>query len=191
MIEIPPKPPVKSPSAVSSVANSGRAWHQLEASAVLAKLGTVATYGLDKTLAAERLERDGPNALLEAGIKSPWPILLEQFTGTMVLVLILAAVVSMLLGEVTDAIAILVIVVLNAALGFSQEFRAEQAMAALRQLSSPTVRLQRGGNLHDHPAGDLVAGDIVLLEAGNLVPGQQHFNSRQSDKTGESAEANP
>ena len=184
MIETPFKSPVKSSvksaSAIMSVANSGQVWHQLEASAVLASLETVAAYGLDETVAAERLERDGPNALHEAGIKSPWLILLEQFTGTMVLVLILAAVVSMVLGEVTDAIAILVIVILNAALGFSQEFRAEQAMAALRQLSSPTVRLRRGGNLHDHPGGDLVAGDIVLLEAGNLVPGQRHFNSRQS-----------
>jgi P-type Ca2+ transporter type 2C len=180
------------PSPVPSVANSDQTWHQLEVNAVLAKLETDQTYGLDETVAAERLERDGPNALIEAGVKSPWLILLEQFTGTMVLVLILAAVVSIVLGEVTDAIAILVIVVLNAALGFSQEFRAEQAMAALRQLSSPTVRLRRGGKLHEHPAGDLVAGDIVLLEAGNLVSADGrlleavNLRIQESSLTGES-----
>jgi P-type Ca2+ transporter type 2C len=180
------------PQAIATVMQAGQAWHQLEVNAVLAKLETDAIYGLDETVAAERLERDGANALIEAGIKSPWLILLEQFTGTMVLVLILAAVVSIVLGEVTDAIAILVIVVLNAALGFSQEFRAEQAMAALRQLSSPTVRLRRGGNLHELPAGDLVAGDIVLLEAGNLVSADgrlleaANLRIQESSLTGES-----
>ena len=182
----------KPSSPVSTATNSGQTWHQLEANAVLVKLRTDASYGLDETVAAERLEHDGPNALVEAGIKSPWLILLEQFTGTMVLVLILAAVASIVLGEVTDAIAILVIVVLNAALGFSQEFRAEQAMAALRQLSSPTVRLRRGGHLHERPAGDLVAGDIVLLEAGNLVSADgrlleaANLRIQESSLTGES-----
>jgi P-type Ca2+ transporter type 2C len=187
MIEAPNKP-----SQISAGVANAQAWHQLEANAVLAKLETDATYGLDETVAAERLEQDGANALVEAGIKSPWLILLEQFTGTMVLVLIVAAIVSMVLGEVTDAIAILVIVVLNAALGFSQEFRAEQAMAALRQLSSPTVRLRRCGNLHERPAGDLVAGDIVLLEAGNLVSADgrlleaANLRIQESSLTGES-----
>jgi P-type Ca2+ transporter type 2C len=185
----------KPSSPVSTTTSSGHTWHQLEVNAVLAKLETDATYGLDETVAAERLERDGPNALIEAGVKSPWLILLEQFTGTMVLVLILAAVVSIVLGEVTDAIAILVIVILNAALGFSQEFRAEQAMAALRQLSSPTVRLRRGGKLHERPAGDLVAGDIVLLEAGNLVSADgrlleaANLRVQESSLTGESVPA--
>jgi P-type Ca2+ transporter type 2C len=187
MIDSPTKP-----RAVAPVPNAGQTWHQLEVNAVLAKLETDATYGLDETVAAERLEQDGANVLVEAGIKNPWLILLEQFTGTMVLVLIVAAAVSIVLGEVTDAIAILVIVVLNAALGFSQEFRAEQAMAALRELSSPTVRLRRGGNLHERPAGDLVAGDIVLLEAGNLVSADgrlleaANLRIQESSLTGES-----
>jgi Ca2+-transporting ATPase len=136
----------------------------------LARLETDQDYGLDETVAAERLERDGPNELVESGTKSPWRILLEQFLDTMVIVLIVAALVSMVLGEVKDAIAILVIVVLNAILGFTQEYRAERAMAALKQLSSPTVRLRRGGEVRERPARDLVVGDIVLLEAGSLVP---------------------
>ncbi len=144
-------------------------WHTLEAEVVLTQLETDRQYGLDATVAAERLEKDGANELIEAGIKSPWRILLEQFTGTMVMVLIVAAGVSIALGEIQDSIAILVIVVLNAILGFSQEYRAEQAMAALKQLSNPIARLRRGGELIERPAHDLVVGDIVLLEAGNVV----------------------
>ncbi len=137
---------------------------------MLNQLETDQDYGLDETTAAERLERDGPNELLTTGLKSPYRILLEQFLDTMVIVLIVAALVSMVLGEVKDAIAIFVIVVLNAILGFTQEYRAERAMAALKQLSSPTVRLRRGGEVRERPARELVVGDIVLLEAGSLVP---------------------
>jgi len=144
-------------------------WHSLEAAAVLKQFESDQTHGLTDAVAAQHLERDGPNELIEAGIKSPWMILLEQFTGTMVIVLIVAAAVSLALGEYVDAIAIFVIVILNAALGFTQEFRAEKAMAALKQLSSPTVHLKRGGQALELPARDLVAGDIVTLEAGNLV----------------------
>ena len=136
---------------------------------MLAKLETNQTTGLTGAVAAQNLERDGPNELLEAGSKSLWLILLEQFTGTMVIVLIVAAVVSLALGEYVEAIAILVIVILNALLGFTQEYRAEKAMAALKQLSSPNVQVKRDGQVLKLPARDLVAGDIVTLEAGNLV----------------------
>ena len=117
-----------------------------------------------------RLSRYGPNELVERGGRSPWRILLEQLTGTLVLILIVAAVVSALVGDVKDAVAILAIVVLNAILGFVQEYRAEQAMAALKKLAVPLVRVRRAGQVAEVPAHDLVPGDIVLLEAGNLVP---------------------
>lgn len=156
-------------SLVSATPNDVPAWHSLEVAAVLAKLETDQTHGLTDAVAAQHLERDGPNELIEAGIKSPWLILLEQFTGTMTMVLIIAAIVSLALGEYVDAIAITVIVILNAALGFTQENRAEKAMAALKQLSSPTVHVRRGGQALELPARDLVAGDVVTLEAGNLV----------------------
>ena len=136
---------------------------------MLAKLETDQTHGLTDAVAAQRFDHDGPNELIEAGIKSPWLILLEQFIGTMTIVLIVAAVVSLALGEYVDAIAILIIVILNALLGFTQENRAEKAMAALKQLSSPTVKLRRGGRTLELPASELVAGDIVTLQAGNLV----------------------
>ena len=153
----------------SATPNDVPAWHSLEVAAILEQLETNQTTGLTGPVAAQHLERDGPNELLEAGVKSPWLILLEQFTGTMVIVLIVAAVVSLLLGEYVEAIAILVIVILNALLGFTQEYRAEKAMAALKQLSSPNVQVKRDGQVLKLPARDLVAGDIVTLEAGNLV----------------------
>ncbi len=117
-----------------------------------------------------RLSRYGPNELVERGGRSPWRILLEQLTGTLVLILIVAAVVSALVGDIKDAVAILAIVVLNAILGFVQEYRAEQAMAALKKLAVPLVRVRRAGQVAEVPAHDLVPGDIVLLEAGNLAP---------------------
>jgi Ca2+-transporting ATPase len=116
------------------------------------------------------LDEHGPNELVERGLKSSWRILLEQFTGLLVIILIVAAVVSVVLGDWKDATAILAIVLLNAALGFSQEFRAEKAMAALKQLAVPTVRVRRDGHVVEILALDLVPGDVVLLETGALVP---------------------
>ncbi len=95
---------------------------------------------------------------------------LEQFTDFMILVLIAAAVISGIIGEASDAVAIIVIVLLNAALGFSQEYRAEKAIAALRKMASANAVALRGGGHHTVSAADLVPGDIVLLEAGNVVP---------------------
>ena len=98
--------------------------------------------------------------------KSLW----EQLTGTMVVILIISAVITFFLREYTDAIAILVIVILNTILGFSQEYRAEQAMAALKKMAVPKVRVRRDGRVTEVRAQELVPGDIVFLEAGNSVP---------------------
>nr|HMN31061.1 cation-transporting P-type ATPase [Caldilineaceae bacterium] len=145
-------------------------WHQLDAAATVQQLGVNPTTGLDDSEAARRLAEYGPNELVERGAKNPWKILWEQLTSTLVLVLIAAAVISGLLGDVEDTVAILAIVVLNAVLGFRQEYRAEQAMAALKRLAVPVVRVRRGGHVRELSARDLVPGDLVLLEAGNLVP---------------------
>ncbi len=112
----------------------------------------------------------GPNELVERGIKSPWAILLEQFTGIMVVILIISAVVSVILGETIDALVIMIIVVLNAILGFTQEYQAEQAMAALKRMAVPHVRVRRDGHLQEITARELVPGDIIQLETGNTVP---------------------
>jgi Ca2+-transporting ATPase len=88
----------------------------------------------------------------------------------MIVILIVAALASALLGDYEDAIAIAIIVVLNAALGFGQEYRAERAMAALQHLSAPRVKVRREDRVREISARELVPGDVVLLEAGNLVP---------------------
>jgi Ca2+-transporting ATPase len=126
--------------------------------------------GLAAAEAAVRLKADGPNELEERRGKGPLGMLWEQFTETMVLILIAAAAISAFLGKGTETIAILAIVVLFAVLGFIQEYRAERAMAALRQMAAPAVRVRRDGRVSEIPARELVAGDIVLLEAGNSVP---------------------
>ncbi len=144
-------------------------WHQLQVEEVLAKLNS-GPIGLSSGEAAERLASNGPNQLVERGSKSPWLILWEQLTAVMMLILIVAAIISAAMGDTKDAVVILVIVVLNAVLGFSQEYRAEKAMAALKRLAVPKVRVRRDNAVIEVPALGLVTGDIVLLEAGNIVP---------------------
>jgi P-type Ca2+ transporter type 2C len=145
------------------------AWHQLDAAAALGQLGTTEA-GLQSGDAAAKLAQVGPNELVESGSKSPWRILWEQFTATMVLVLIVAAVLYAAVSGIADALPIIAIVVLFALLGFVQEYRAERAMAALKKLAVPSVRVRRDGRVGEISARDLVPGDIVLLEAGNVVP---------------------
>jgi Ca2+-transporting ATPase len=144
-------------------------WHQLDLPSVLRELRTDQFAGLTEEEVSRRLEEYGRNELVGSGIKNPWLILWEQLTALMMVILIIAGVVSALLGDYKDAIAIGAIVVLNAILGFSQEYRAEKAMAALRKLAVPTVRVRRGGEVQEVSAMVLVPGDVVLLEAGNLV----------------------
>lgn len=149
---------------------SQNSWYKLEPAEILTQLGADATAGLTEAEASRRLAERGPNELIERGAKSPWRILWEQFTATMVIILILAAVIAGALGELKDTIAILSIVVLFGLLGFIQEYRAEKAMAALKKLAVPNVRVTRDGQVRETSARDLAPGDIILLEAGNMVP---------------------
>ncbi len=126
--------------------------------------------GLSAAEAASRLAAHGPNELLETIARPAWRMLLAQFIEPLILILVGAAGLSFLLGDVTEGAAILSIVILFGVLGFIQEYRAEKAMAALRQLACPTVRVRRNGELREVPARDLVRGDVVLLETGNIVP---------------------
>lgn len=145
-------------------------WYAVEPQEIFTRLESEAERGLSQAEAARRLSEHGPNELVERGAKTPFQILLEQFKETMVVILILAAIISAALGEFTDAIVVMVVVVLNALLGFRQEYQAEQAMAALKKLAVPTVRVRREGHVKEVSSRDLIPGDIVLLEAGNLVP---------------------
>jgi Ca2+-transporting ATPase len=144
-------------------------WHALSAADALAALDARAG-GLSASEAAQRLARDGPNALPEARARGPVAIFVAQFADFMIGVLLFAAGVAFVIGEGIEAAAILAIVVLNAILGFVQEWRAEQAMAALRSLAAPHAHVLRDGVHLDVPARDLVVGDIVWLEAGARVP---------------------
>ncbi len=167
-------------------------WYQMEKEQILALLEVDSQKGLSNEEVGIRKERYGSNELVDRGIKSPWKILFEQLSGLMIIILIIAAAISMLLGETIDAIAILVIVVLNAILGFSQEYRAEKAMAALKKLSVPRVRVRRAGKVIELPAQELLPGDIVLIEAGNAIPADgslitsSNLRIQESVLTGES-----
>jgi magnesium-transporting ATPase (P-type) len=145
-------------------------WHTLDAAEALSRLGSDAGRGLSQADVERQLREYGPNALVERGAKSPWLILRDQLTSVMVIVLIVAGVISVLLKEYADAAAILAIVILNAALGFFQEHRAERAMQALRRLAVPVVKVRRDGRVQEVSAQTLVPGDLVLLEAGSHVP---------------------
>jgi Ca2+-transporting ATPase len=145
-------------------------WHRMEVSEVGRQLDVPIEGGLASDAVAVRREKEGWNELIDRGGKNPWGILWEQLTATMVVILIIAAGISAILKDFKDAIAILAIVLLNTILGFTQEFRAEKAMAALKKLATPTVKVKRDGGVHEISSRELVPGDIVLLEAGSLVP---------------------
>jgi Ca2+-transporting ATPase len=145
-------------------------WYQRSASQVLQELGSDPDVGLSDTESQRRLHTYGANALVEHPPKPVWKILWEQFTSTSVLVLIVAAFVSAILGDYRDAGAILAIVTFNALLGFSQEYQASQAFAALKKLVVPQMQVCRSGQWQKLPARQLVPGDLIRLEAGDIVP---------------------
>ncbi|MEZ5411652.1 MAG: cation-translocating P-type ATPase [Acidimicrobiales bacterium] len=167
-------------------APSDVAWHHLDAEAALEATES-GPAGLDEAEAARRLDRHGPNELVEKGATGPLRLLWEQLTAVMVLILIGAAALSLVLGKFLEAGAIGAIVVLFALLGFLQEYRAEKAIAALRRMAVPNVRVVRGGQPIDLPAIDLVPGDLVVLEAGNVVPADLRLVETASLRIQESA----
>ncbi|MFX3633348.1 MAG: calcium-translocating P-type ATPase, SERCA-type [Candidatus Pristimantibacillus sp.] len=145
-------------------------WHQLGTSELAEALGSSPEQGLSAAEAAERLAQKGRNELSEGKRISPIMLLLNQFKDFMVLVLMGATLISGLLGEYLDAITIVAIIVINAVLGFVQEFRAEKSLYALRELSAPSAKVLRGGEHLEIAAKELVTGDIVLLESGDRIP---------------------
>ena len=145
-------------------------WHTIETNAALNELASSSETGLTSAQVEESKKKHGANELIERGGRTPWQILWEQITATMVLILIAAAVVAGLLGDTKNTIAILSIVALYALLGFIQEYRAEQAIAALKKMSVPNVRVIRDGKMQELSARELVPGDIIQLETGNVIP---------------------
>jgi len=145
-------------------------WHQRETQELLTEQLVDPAQGLSQAEVTLRLARFGPNELHSQTRRGPWRLLLAQFTDFMVLVLLVAAVVSGLIGDLIDTLAILVIVLLNAVIGFVQSWRADRAMAALQVLATAQASVLRDGQVQTVPSPALVPGDIVLLEAGNQVP---------------------
>ena len=162
-------PDIASPAIASPGIGLG-AWHTLPPETVAARLGVDPARGLGAAEAAARLARHGANAI-ERRARRGWPqMLAAQFTDFMILLLIAAAILSGVIGELQDALVILLIVVVNAIIGFVQEWRAERAMAALQRMAAATAAVLRDGQAASVPAAALVPGDVVLVEAGNVVP---------------------
>ena len=145
-------------------------WHALHSEEVLSTLKTSLKSGLTSEKAAERLKQYGPNQLQEAARPTFLKVVIHQLNNFIVILLIVAAAISALLGDWIEASVILAIVILNAVLGVIQERRAEEALAALRKLAAPEALVLRDGHRIPLPAHVLVPGDIVFLEAGNYIP---------------------
>ncbi|ABA21523.1 ATPase, E1-E2 type [Trichormus variabilis ATCC 29413] len=162
-------------------------WYQLDVAEVLHRLGSEASWGLSTPEASHRLEKYGFNELIEPGLKQSWQILWEQLSETLVIILIAAAVISALLGDYKDGLGIIAIILLITFLGFSQEYRAQKAIANLKQLSAPNVKVRRDGRVQEISARRLVPGDIVLIEAEDIVPADCRLLSISGLRTQEAA----
>jgi len=179
------------PSPVNQIREEPMHWYQLNTQEVLEKLGTTDD-GLTEQEAARRLEQYGPNKLAEEERISRLKILLHQFTSPLIYILLVAAAVTLLLGEHIDTGVIIAVVLLNALVGYLQEFKAEESVRSLKRLLVAKARVVRDGREKEIPGTDLVPGDIVLLASGARVPADLrlfHTNELRVDEamlTGES-----
>jgi len=160
--------------------------HQLPISETYKLLNT-SKQGLTAAEAEERQKQHGKNELNEKKKISVFTLLLHQFKDVMVIILLSAAAISFAVGDLKDAIVILIIVLLNAIIGFVQEYRAEKAMEALKKMSAFTATVRRGGNIVQLPASELVPGDIIILEAGMSVPADIRLSETHSLKIEEAS----
>ncbi len=145
-------------------------WHNLTVQEVMGKLGVDPERGLSLEESSRRLEKFGKNVLPEGKKKTFLDRLIEQLLDPMIILLLVASIISIFVGEFVDAIAIIVIVVLNAIIGIYQEYKAESALDALKTLTTPHARVLRDGAIMDISIENIVPGDVILLEAGDKVP---------------------
>jgi len=145
-------------------------WHAITSTKVISTLKVDREHGLATPEVEKRIKSYGKNELKEAPPTSIWVKIYEQFANFLVILLLVAAVISAVLGDWVEAAAIMTIVLLNAALGVVQESRAEEALAALKKMAAPDANVLRDGHRQAIPAREVVPGDIVFLEAGNYVP---------------------
>jgi Ca2+-transporting ATPase len=162
-------------------------WYRLSGSQAIETLKTDPSSGLTSSEVVARRERFGWNELKERPGQTIWQKLASQFKEFLVLLLVIAAVISLLLGEASDALVIFLVVVINAVLGVFQEFKAEKSLAALKTLSAPTAKVFREGEATSVAARQLVPGDLILLEAGDLVPADARLLEADNLQINESA----
>jgi Ca2+-transporting ATPase len=162
-------------------------YHTETIGAVCDELESDLERGLSQRQVEERQRTVGPNQIEDASTVRPWVLFVNQFRDFMVLVLLAATAISFALGETGDALTIVAIVVMNAILGFFQEYRAEQSVATLKALTAPMARVWRDGQLQEIPARELVPGDLIELEAGDRVPADARVVQATSLKTDEAA----
>ncbi|MEN6321219.1 MAG: cation-translocating P-type ATPase [Syntrophaceae bacterium] len=164
---------------------TGQIWHALNTDTVQELLETDIQKGLASDVASERLKTYGFNELRQEERVSPFVLFLNQFKNLLIIILLVATVLSALVGEHLDAALIFVIVIFCAILGFVQEYRAERALEALKNMLSPTITVLRDGNGIEIPSKELVPGDILLLEAGDRVPADARLFEAHSLKCDE------
>lgn len=163
-----------------------KVWHSETPEAVMTEL-KVNDNGLNSREAKERLVTYGPNEIKKEKGKSPWKIFLGQFTNILMVILFIAIGLSFAVGESTDAIIILAIVIASAVLGFTQEYRSEKAVEALRKITAPTATVVRDGVEVRIPAIELVPGDIILLYTGDRIPADARLIEEFTMKTDEAS----
>ena len=164
-----------------------RLWHTLSLQDAVGALGVDRARGLDEADVLARRARYGLNRLAEKPPRSRWLLLLDQFRSLLILVLVGAALLAGAIGDIKDAVVILIVVVLNALLGFYQEHRAEATLAALKKMLAPTARVRRAGQVVEIDAAQLTPGDVVLLEAGGRVPADGRIVVAHNAEVSESA----
>ena len=177
--------------STATESSSSPAWHSLPVREVLLQLGA-SRNGLEADRIRPLRQQYGDNELVTGGEATPWSILLAQFKNLLIVILLVATLISAFLGHAIEAVAIIVIVLFAILLGFAQEYRASNALRALRRMSAPQARVLRDGQVSVIPARELAPGDIVLLQTGDFVPADlrllEVFNLRldESVLTGES-----
>lgn len=162
-------------------------WHSISVDDAVVRLNSHIGNGLSLSEAARRLQEHGLNTLQAAKTTAWYTVLIRQFTDVLIFILMVAAVISLAVGEVTDAVVIAVILVLNGVLGFVQEWKAEQAIAALQRMLAPQAAVLRDGREQNIEASEIVPGDIVLLDAGDRVPADLRLVQAPNLKVDESS----
>lgn len=160
-------------------------WHLLSLSEVSEKLETSPS-GIDERTAVERLAQYGKNQIEDKKKKTVLHMLVHQFRDFMIIILVIAAIISGIMGDLTDTIVIVAIVIINAVIGVVQEYRAEKAMEALKNMVSHQAQVLRQGNRVDIPATNITPGDVVILEGGNSIPADVRFFETHQLKVDES-----